>query len=59
VQATWNQTIAEFPSLSAGVSYLPIPIAGAITALFVIERMMNNAYFDPPHTSALDTISTE
>ena len=59
VQATWNQTIAEFPSLSAGISYLPIPIAGLITALFVIERMMNNAYFDPPHTSALEMISTE
>src|SRR5258708_2190737 len=36
VQATWLNTIAEFPELSAGVTYLPIPAAGAITLLFVI-----------------------
>jgi TRAP-type C4-dicarboxylate transport system permease small subunit len=59
VQATWNQTIAEFPSISAGISYLPIPIAGAITALFVIERILKGGYFDPPQNDVLDTISTE
>jgi TRAP-type C4-dicarboxylate transport system permease small subunit len=59
VQATWNQTIAEFPSLSAGISYLPIPIAGAITALFVIERIFKGAYFEPPQNDVLETISTE
>ena len=59
VQTTWNQTIAEFPSLSAGISYLPIPVAGAITALFVIERMLKGAYFEPPRTDVLDTITTE
>jgi TRAP-type C4-dicarboxylate transport system permease small subunit len=59
VQATWNQTIAEFPSLSAGISYLPIPIAGAITALFVIERIIKGAYFEPPQNDVLETISTE
>jgi TRAP-type C4-dicarboxylate transport system permease small subunit len=59
VQTTWNQTIAEFPSLSAGISYLPIPIAGAITALFVIERILKGAYFDPPQQDVLETISTE
>lgn len=59
VQATWYQTIAEFPSVSAGVSYLPIPIAGAITALFVIERIWKGQYFDPPHSDVMETISTE
>jgi TRAP-type C4-dicarboxylate transport system permease small subunit len=59
VQATWNQTIAEFPSLSAGISYLPIPIAGAITAFFVIERIFKGAYFEPPQNDVLETISTE
>jgi TRAP-type C4-dicarboxylate transport system permease small subunit len=59
VQATWNQTIAEFPSLSAGVSYLPIPISGAVIALFVIERILKGAYFDAPDGDVLDTISTE
>lgn len=35
---TWNQAIAEFPSVSVGLSYLPLPIGGAITLLFIIER---------------------
>ena len=38
--ATWQQTIAEFPSLSVGVTYLPIPIGGVVTLLFVIERLL-------------------
>lgn len=39
VETTWYQTIADFPALSVGVTYLPIPVGGAITLLFVIERM--------------------
>jgi len=39
VEATWHNTIAEFPSLPTGATYLPIPIAGFVTLLFVIERM--------------------
>jgi TRAP-type C4-dicarboxylate transport system permease small subunit len=39
VKATWYNTIAEFPDLSAGVTYIPIPVAGVITLLFVIERL--------------------
>ena len=39
VQATWENTIAEFPFLSVGVTYLPIPAAGVVTLLFVIERL--------------------
>ena len=39
VQITWPNTIAEFPDLSVGVTYIPIPVAGVITLLFVIERM--------------------
>ena len=38
VQTTWYQSIAEFPLVSAGMAYLPIPIGGALTVLFVIER---------------------
>ena len=40
VEATWSNTIADFPALSVGLTYLPIPIGGAITFLFVIERML-------------------
>ena len=48
VQATWQNTIAEFPELSVGVTYLPIPVAGGITLLFVIERLWLG---EPPQTS--------
>jgi TRAP-type C4-dicarboxylate transport system permease small subunit len=40
VVATWQNTIADFPSLSVGVTYLPIPIGGAILLLFVLERLV-------------------
>jgi len=39
VEATWENTIDAFPSLSVGVTYLPIPIGGVITLLFVLERV--------------------
>ena len=39
VQTTWFQSIAEFPIVSAGMAYLPIPVGGAVTLLFVIERL--------------------
>jgi TRAP-type C4-dicarboxylate transport system permease small subunit len=38
-ETTWYQTIAEFPFLSVGVTYLPIPIGGLFLLLFVIERL--------------------
>jgi TRAP-type C4-dicarboxylate transport system permease small subunit len=37
---TWNQSIAEFPSLSVGVTYLPIPLGGIGLVPFVIERLL-------------------
>ena len=42
---TWPNTIAEFPGLSVGVTYLPIPIAGFLTLLFLIEKVWLG---DPP-----------
>lgn len=39
-EATWGQTIAEFPGLSAGVTYLPIPLGGICLMLFVLERLL-------------------
>ena len=36
---TWGNTIAEFPWLSTGVVYMPIPIGGALTLLFIIEKI--------------------
>jgi TRAP-type C4-dicarboxylate transport system permease small subunit len=37
---TWHQTIDEFPFLLVGITYLPIPIGGAITVCFVLERLL-------------------
>ncbi|MBR1149245.1 TRAP transporter small permease [Bradyrhizobium sp. JYMT SZCCT0428] len=37
--ATWGNSVDEFPWLSVGVTYLPIPISGAMMLLFVIERL--------------------
>jgi TRAP-type C4-dicarboxylate transport system permease small subunit len=39
VMATWYNTIPDFPELSVGVTYLPIPIGGAVLLCFVLERI--------------------
>jgi TRAP-type C4-dicarboxylate transport system permease small subunit len=36
---TQGNTVAEFPWLSVGIVYLPIPIAGLLTLLFIIEKV--------------------
>ena len=43
-------TIAEFPWLSVAFAYMPIPIAGLLTLLFLIERVWLG---DPPKTSIM------
>jgi TRAP-type C4-dicarboxylate transport system permease small subunit len=40
VMATWYNSIPDFPELSVGVTYLPIPIGGAILFCFVLERIV-------------------
>jgi TRAP-type C4-dicarboxylate transport system permease small subunit len=47
---TWPNTIAEFPWLSVGITYLPIPAAGALTLLFLIEKVWLG---DPPKTDVM------
>ena len=39
VMATWYNTIPDFPALSVGVTYLPIPLGGAVLFCFVVERL--------------------
>ncbi len=46
VEATWQNTIADFPFLSVGATYLPIPLGGAILLLFVVERVAIGAPVD-------------
>ena len=49
-RVTQYSTMAEFPGLSQAVVYLPIPIAGLLTLLFLIERVWVG---DPPPTSVM------
>jgi TRAP-type C4-dicarboxylate transport system permease small subunit len=50
VRTTWYQVIAEFPVLSVGVTYLPLPIGGFLTLLFILERVWVG---EPPTTSVM------
>jgi TRAP-type C4-dicarboxylate transport system permease small subunit len=59
VQATWHQSIAEFPIVTAGMAYLPIPVGGALTILFVIERFITQQFFDEPEADTVSQITTE
>jgi len=38
-QLMWGNTMAEFPSLSVGVVYMPIPVGGLLTLLFIVEKI--------------------
>src|SRR6476661_4392950 len=58
-QATWHQAIPEFPVVTVGLSYLPIPIGGALTALFVIERFMTQKFFSEPEPETVSQLTTE
>eukprot|EP01036_Dinobryon_divergens_P048670 gene48670-65272_t len=60
IKVTWNQSIAEFPGLSVGITYMPVPIGGLITVLFVIERLLKgNLFPPPPEADAINAITTE
>lgn len=59
VTLTWYQTISDFPWYSVGASYLPVPIGGLITALFVIERLWTSKLFEGPSDDAISQITTE
>jgi TRAP-type C4-dicarboxylate transport system permease small subunit len=50
VRTTWYQVISEFPLLSVGVTYLPLPLGGLLTLLFIVERVWVG---EPPPTSVM------
>jgi TRAP-type C4-dicarboxylate transport system permease small subunit len=47
VEVTWHNTIADFPDLSVGVTYLPIPVGGTCLLLFIVERIFLGLPPDP------------
>ena len=57
VEVTWHNSIADFPFLSVGITYLPIPVGGVCLLLFIIERIFLGAPPDPIAHS--DTVSFE
>src|ERR1700759_848811 len=59
VETTWYQVIAEFPIVSVGLSYLPIPLGGGLTTLFIIERMMTQDFFHEPEAETISQLTTE
>ena len=59
VKVMWYPSIADFPIVSTGISYLPVPIGGAIVTLFVIERLWTGKLFHEPSEDAVSTIATE
>jgi TRAP-type C4-dicarboxylate transport system permease small subunit len=59
VQATWYQSVAEIPLLTVGITYLPIPIGGALTLLFIAERLLTQDFFVEPEPETVSQLSTE
>ena len=49
-ELTWYNTMAEFPELRVGIVYMPIPIGGLLTLLFLIEKVWIG---DPPKTDVM------
>ncbi|AZL72713.1 TRAP transporter small permease [Pseudomonas sichuanensis] len=37
---TWKQFLATLPSVRVGLTYAPIPIGGAVTLMFVLEKLI-------------------
>ena len=47
VMVTWHNSTADFPFLSVGVTYLPVPLGGLCLLLFVIERVLIGRPLEP------------
>lgn len=56
---TWYQEIAEFPGLRAGITYLPLPIGGLITLLFIIERALAGSQAQRPRVRLQEPTSAD
>ena len=47
---TWGNSMAEFPALSVGIVYMPIPIGGLLTLFFILEKVWLG---EPPKTDVM------
>jgi TRAP-type C4-dicarboxylate transport system permease small subunit len=41
------------------MAYLPIPLGGALTLLFVIERLITRDFFAQPEAETVSAMATE
>jgi TRAP-type C4-dicarboxylate transport system permease small subunit len=51
-EVTWYNTIPDFPALSVGITYSPIPVGGFCLLLFIIERILLGTPPDPAQDAA-------
>jgi TRAP-type C4-dicarboxylate transport system permease small subunit len=47
---TWGNRVAEFPSVSVGIVYMPIPLGGLLTLLFLLEKVWVG---EPPRSDVM------
>jgi TRAP-type C4-dicarboxylate transport system permease small subunit len=59
VERTWDQSIAEFPSLSVGLTYTPLPIGSILTILFIVEHLWCGPAKDLADAPELTEVGTE
>jgi TRAP-type C4-dicarboxylate transport system permease small subunit len=60
VETTWYQAIPEFPIVWVGLTYLPIPLGGLITTLFVLERLfITRKFFAEPEPETVSQLQSE
>ncbi|MNL72059.1 Tripartite ATP-independent periplasmic transporter, DctQ component [compost metagenome] len=38
--STWNQFMSALPTLRVGITYMPIPVGGVLTLVFVLEKLL-------------------
>ncbi|WP_077045657.1 TRAP transporter small permease [Pseudomonas sp. KK4] len=38
--STWNQFMSALPTLRVGITYMPIPVGGLLTLVFVVEKLL-------------------
>ncbi|NWA00979.1 TRAP transporter small permease [Pseudomonas gingeri] len=38
--STWNQFMSALPTLRVGITYMPIPMGGGLTLIFVLEKLL-------------------
>jgi TRAP-type C4-dicarboxylate transport system permease small subunit len=50
-QETWGQNIGEIPWMPVGATYLPVPLGGLVTLVFILEHVLLGSQ----HTRAVVT----